>query len=582
MLTHLTIENFAIIDRADLEFGSGLVALTGETGAGKSIVIDAVGALLGNRLTADVIRSGADQSRVEGIFDQPQVEGLQELLDEFGAAWEDGSLIVAREVNRSGRSVARINGRAVPQSALQRLGRFLMDLHGQGDHLTLLRPAEHLRLLDGFAGLLSLRDDAKLSYQTVTRLRSEIERHEVDQREVIRRLDLLKYQINEIDSARLVIGEDSQLRLELSLLANAEKLAVGIDEARSALTENEGRAAVESLARAARELTELARIDPALESDRETVEEALELAGEVSRKLRRYRENIEFNAARLEEIEERLEQLRTLQRKYGNTVEDVLTFGERVQAELGEIEHGEEHLAALRDEDERATRTYSQQASDLSQKRRTAAPELAAALEAELGELNMLGTRFLVGLRYEQDPFGITLTDGQIVSFGPTGIDHCEFLIAANAGEELKPLVRVVSGGETARLMLALKTVLSAGDTVPTLIFDEIDAGIGGQTAVVVGRKIANLARQRQIICVTHLPQLAAFADHHFSVRKRIAAGRTHTDVRLLGREERIAEIAGMFGGDSGRKTAGALAQETLEASRSWKAATPVKERGST
>lgn len=579
-MTHLTIENFAIIDRVDLEFGPGLVALTGETGAGKSIVVDAVGALLGNRITADVIRAGAAQARVEGIFDQPPVDGIHELLEEFGAADEDGGLIVAREVNRSGRSVARINGRAVPQSALQRLGRFLMDLHGQGDHLTLLRPAEHLRLLDAFAGLLSRRDEVRQYYQTITRIRSEIERQQQDQREIARRLDLLNFQVKEIDSARLSVGEDDQIRLERTLLANSEKLALGIDTVRAALTEGEGGSAVESLARAARELAELARIDPALGDDGQAASEALELATELSRRLRRYRENIEFNADRLEEIEDRFEQVRNLERKYGNTVEDVLAFGIRARTELDQIEHSEEHLADLRLQEDSAQRQYGLAATDLSEKRHDASVELASALVTELTELNMVGTRFSVGLGYESDPTGVLLPDGQTVSFGPTGIDRCEFLIAANAGEELKPLVRVVSGGETARLMLALKTVLSAGDSVPTLIFDEIDAGIGGQTAVVVGRKIANLARQRQVICVTHLPQLAAFADHHYSVRKHIEAGRTRTEVSLMGQEEQVAEIAGMFGGDTGRKTAGALARETIEASRSWKATSPVNERG--
>lgn len=582
MLTHLTIENFAIIDRADLELGPGLVALTGETGAGKSIVVDAVGALLGNRITAEVIRAGAVQARVEGIFDQPPVEGVRELLEEFGADDEDGGLIVAREVNRSGRSVARINGRAVPQSALQRLGRFLMDLHGQGDHLTLLRPSEHLRLLDGFAGLLSRRDEVRQHYQTIARIRSEIDRQQQDQREIARRLDLLHFQVKEIDSVRLSVGEDDQLRLERTLLANSEKLALGIDAIRTALSEGERGSAVENLARAARDLADLARIDPALSEDRQTAEETLELVTELSRRLRLYRENIEFNADRLEEIEERFEQVRNLQRKYGNTVEEVLAFGIRARAELNQIEHSEERLAELRLEEDVARRHYCAAACELSEKRRRASVDLAAALEAELTELNMGETRFSVGLGYENDPLGVRLPDGQIVSFGPTGIDRCEFLIAANAGEELKPLVRVVSGGETARLMLALKTVLSAGDAVPTLIFDEIDAGVGGQTAVVVGRKIANLARQRQIICVTHLPQLAAFADHHYSVRKRTEAGRTRTEVTLMGREEQVAEIAGMFGGDTGHKTAGALARETIEASRSWKATLQVNERGST
>jgi DNA repair protein RecN (Recombination protein N) len=580
MLTHLTIENFAIIDKIDLELGPGLVVLTGETGAGKSIVVDAVGALLGNRIGPDAIRDGAAQARVEGIFDLPAVDGIHELLAEIGVEDEDGCLIVAREVNRNGRSVARVNGRAVPQSILQRLSHYLMDLHGQGDHLALLRPSEHLRLLDAFARLSSRRDEIRLAYQNLTRLRSEIASYEQNQRELARRIDLLRYQVSEIDSAALVVGEDDALRQERSLLANSEKLTRGIENVRSALSESDRGPALESLARAATELAELARIDPALSEEARAAEESVEEVTELSRRLRRYRETIEFNPARLEGIEERLEQIRNLLRKYGNTTQDVIAFADHARRDLDQIEHGEERLAEVKLQEEEARQHYVSLATELSVQRRLASIELSSALESELASLNMVGTRFAVGLDHASDPDGVQLTNGDMVEFGPTGIDRCEFLIAPNVGEDLKPLVRIVSGGETARLMLALKTILSAGDSVPTLIFDEIDAGIGGQTAVVVGRKIANLAQLHQIVCVSHLPQLAAFADLHFAVRKRAVDGRTVTYVNLLDGEERVAELAGMFGGDTGKQTARAHARETIEGSNSWKAGLQLTERG--
>ncbi|HLZ08381.1 MAG TPA: DNA repair protein RecN [Chloroflexota bacterium] len=580
MLTHLTIENFAIIDRVDLDLGPGLVVLTGETGAGKSIVVDAVGTLLGNRIGPDVIRDGATQARVEGIFDLPVVDEIRDVLGEIGVEDEDGGLIVAREVNRSGRSVARINGRAVPLSVLQRLGQYLMDLHGQGDHLALLRPTEHLRLLDGFARLTAKRDEVRRAYQDLTRLRSEIAAYQQDQREIARRLDLLRYQVSEIDVAAITVGEDDALRQERSVLANSEKLSRGIEDVRAALSEGDRGSVLESLSRAATVLAELARIDPFLSNDARATDEAVEQVTEINRRLRRYSENIDFNPTRLEDIEERLEQIRNLQRKYGNSIFDVLAFADRARQELDRIEHSEERVAELQSEEKASHQHYVTLATDLSKRRREASTELAAALESELAALNMAGTRFAVGLDYETDSTGVELPDGRYVDFGPTGIDRCEFLIAPNAGEDLKPLIRIVSGGESARLMLALKTVLSADDLVPTLIFDEIDAGVGGQTAVVVGRKIANLARLRQIVCVTHLPQLAAFADFHFAVRKRAQSGRTVTGVRLLDREERVAELAGMFGGDTGQQTAQAHARETLEGSNAWKATPQLTERG--
>jgi DNA repair protein RecN (Recombination protein N) len=576
VLSNLTIENFAIIDRVDLQLGPGLVALTGETGAGKSIVIDAVSGLLGSRLGPDVVRSGVNVARVEGIFYPPTSPDVRETLDEIGVPADEESIIITREISRNGRSIARINGRAVPVSALQRVGRSLVDLHGQGEHLTILRVAEHVRLLDGYAELDALREEVRKLAETARRLRAEYESYTQDQRELARRVDLLKFQIDEIETARLAPGEDEELRQERLVVANAEKLAVGIDQIRDDLAESDARSAVDVLGRASSVLVDLSRLDPALAGPRDQLEAAIDQVNDVLAELRRYRDEIEFSPERLEEIEERLNLIRSLERKYGSSIEEVLAFAQQARLELDQIEHREERVNDLKAQEATCLANYATAATRLSEARQLAAAALARDVERELAELNMAAARFHVQIRQSADPNGVDLPDGRSVAIGLTGIDEVEFFIATNAGEEPKPLVRVVSGGETARLMLALKAILAKGDPVPTLIFDEIDAGLGGQTAVVVGRKISTLARDRQVICVTHLPQIAAFADLHVSVRKETSEGRTRTDVRTLDAEARERELAGMIGGDAGLASARANARDQLRASTSWKENQPI------
>ena len=571
MIIHLAIENFAIIERVELDLGEGLVALTGETGAGKSIVIDAVGGLLGNRLGPEVIRTGASQARIEGVFEPPSHPSFPETLEDLGVPNEDDVLILGREISRNGRSLGRINGRAVPISALQRVGRFLLDLHGQGDHLTLLRVSEHLRMLDGFGGLDARREAVSALVAEIRQVREERAALTRDAREIARRLDLLRFQVEEISAAGLDADEEDALRAERTLLLNAERLATGVDRAREAISEGEGFAAIDRLGQAAASLADLARIDPNLADEQQTVEIILDQLTDVSRRLRRYRDHLDFSPGRLEEIEERLNLIRNLERKYGGTVAEVLAFVENARRELGSLEHHEERSEELADAERRLLTRLADLAISLSAARHEAAESLARSIEAELQELNMSGARFVVKLELQSDPSGVPLPDGRTVAFDSTGIDRVEFFVSANAGEEAKPLVKVVSGGETARLMLALKTILARADFVPTLIFDEIDSGIGGQTAVTVGRKIANLAADRQIICVTHLSQIAAFADHHLAVRKQIVNERTRTEVDVLGPSERVEEIAAMIGGSEGDPSAREHARAALRAAEVWK-----------
>ena len=580
VLTHLTIENFAIIDRIELALGPGLVALTGETGAGKSIVIDAVGGILGNRLGPDVVRTGADQARIEAIFAVPLQPALTATLEEFGVPLEDDTLIVSREISRSGRGVARANGRAVPLSCLQRIGRLLVDVHGQGDHLTLLRVAEHLRFLDGYAGLDPIRERVASLAREIESIRTERDALNRDQREMARQTDLLRFQIEEIDAARLQTGEDDELRQERSRLANAEKLAASTDLARQMLSEAEGTSALDRLGTAAQHLAELARLDPSLADEQQSLDLVVDQVNELSRRLRRYQEQIEFNPERLEEIEDRLNLIRSLQRKYGNTIDDVLEFGERARAQLDQLVHREERAADLEDRERAALAAYADVAISLSESRREAARQLAADVVGELDELNMTGARFDVSITAAPDAAGVPLPDGRTVAFDSTGIDRVEFFIATNAGEDVKPLVRVVSGGETARLMLALKHILSRADTVPTLIFDEIDSGIGGRTATIVGRKIASLAREHQIICVTHLAQIAAFADTHIAVSKAVTDGRTTTQAHILSTAGRVDELATMVGGQDDRSSARDHARDTLRLAEEWKLERVNTERG--
>ena len=580
MLTHLTVENFAIIDRLELELSGGLVALTGETGAGKSIVIDAVSGVLGSRLGPDVIRTGLDQARIEAIFDAPTSEGFLVVLDEFGVPFEDDCLIVSRDVSRSGRSVARVNGRAVPLSCLQRLGRLLVDVHGQGDHLTLLRVSEHRRLLDGYGRLESAQWEVADVAKEIRAIRAEREALTRDRREIERQVDLLRFQTEEIDGARLQPGEDDALRLERTLLANAEKLARAIEVARDALSEAEATSALDRLGTVSSELSELARIDPSMTDVQQMVDLLVDQAGDLSRRLRAYEEQIEFNPDRLEEIEERLAVVRSLQRKYGSTIEDILAFAEAAREQLDGLIHREERASDLAVREQEAVARFVGAAMALSASRQNVACQLATDVDRELSELNMAGARFQVDIAQEINPAGVPLPDGRVVSFDDSGIDRIEFYISPNAGEEFKPLVRVVSGGETARLMLALKNILSRADTVPTLIFDEIDSGIGGRTAIVVGQKIARLARDRQIICVTHLSQIAAFADEHVAVSKRVTDGRTRTEARILDLEGRIEELAIMVGAQGDRSSAREHARDALRHAEEWKRDEPHAKRG--
>ncbi len=582
MLSELTIRDFAIIDELHLRFAPGFNVLTGETGAGKSIIVDAVSLVLGGRADMEFVRSGAPQATVEAVFalDAEAQAVLGPLLEQDGLEGDDPALLLlAREVRREGRNVCRVNGRAVSLKVLSGVGQFLVDIHGQTEHLSLMRVGEHVDLLDRYGDLWSLRNEVESLVRQFHGVRGELASLRRDERELARRVDLLQYQVREIESARLEPGEDQELGQERTLLANAEQLGDLSDEAQLALFggDEERPSALDQVQKAVRALSGLARLDPQIASLLETAEALSYQVEDLSGSLREYQERIEFDPRRLNQVEERLALIHSLQRKYGDRIEDVLAYATRARREMETIEHSEERIAELEVEEERLLRQVGQAGGRLSTLRREAGERLSAGIEGQLEELSMARARFGVGLTWRSDPEG-AYVEGQRVGFDLTGLDRVEFLIAPNVGEPLKPLVRIASGGETSRLMLALKTVLAQADRTPTLIFDEIDAGIGGRVGAVVGRKLWDLtvsdggkARSHQVLCVTHLPQLASYADRHLQVRKGIVGERTVTNVHSLAGDEREQELAGMLG---------ALTEQTRASAREMIAASQSDKQG--
>ncbi len=576
MLTELRIENFAIIDHLELSFHPGLNIFTGETGAGKSIIIDAVEAILGGRSEATMVRAGANRANIEAVFELSETTraALHELLDGEGLLEDDApgsgvkALTVGREIRSNGRSIARVNGRSVNVGLLVQLSAYLVDVHGQSEHLSLLQVNHHLGLLDRFADVEEPLNAYHQTYSQMQALRRELADLRMAESEAARRTDILTYQINEIEVARLHAGEEEDLRTERNRLANAEGLAALSQEAVQLLDEGmpESPAVTDLVGQVVSALGNLARLDPAQAALSEQAQLVSENLSDLSSSLRDYLEGIEFNPKRLDQVEERLNLIHNLKRKYGEDIPAVLAFAEHARAQLDAITHASERIVELLGMEERLLQTLGKQGLILSEKRHAAAQMLESAVEHELDSLSMSGAHFKVEFRQRPDPEGVLLEDGRRLAFDAAGLEKVEFLVAPNPGEGLKPLVKIASGGETSRLMLAIKNVLANADQVPTLIFDEIDQGIGGRVGGVVGRKLWNLARQHQVLCVTHLPQLAAYGEQHFCVQKDLKDGRTLTRVQALDGQARLLELAQMMGevSEGTRRSA----QELLDAAR--------------
>ncbi|MEA4811465.1 MAG: DNA repair protein RecN [Anaerolineaceae bacterium] len=557
MLLDLSIRNFAIIPQLDLEFDKGLTVFTGETGAGKSIILDALNLILGGKAESGMIRKGAERASVEASF---RVEAaaqalLNPLLDAEGLLEEPGFLTLAREIRAEGRSIARVNGRSVSQGLQSEIGEILVDTHGQSEHLSLLKVRSHLSLLDRFA-----HDDEELKayqalYARYQTLSHKLEKLQAQQLNADQRQDMLQFQIREIEEAKLKPGEEEALRAERTRLANAETLNKLTAEALSALDEGspETSSATDLLGLAIHHLTELNHIDPSLSGLAERVEGALTTLSDAAYELRAYLEAIEFNPKRLDQIEERLNLMGNLKRKYGGSIKAVIDHLAKNKFELDEVVNSTEQIQQVIDEINDLTKVMAVAALALSRQRTKAAAKLSQVVENHLGRLQMHKARFEVQMRTQKNETGLPLAaDGaeaeEKIAFDANGMDHVEFLIETNPGEGLKPLAKIASGGETSRLMLALKNALAEADQIPTLVFDEIDQGIGGRVGLTVGEMLWQLGRSHQVLCVTHLPQLAAFGDRHYSVSKSEMDGRTVTKVTPLEGRARTLELAAMMG----------------------------------
>ncbi len=552
MLTELRIENFAIIDKLELEFVSGLIIFTGETGAGKSIIMDALEMLLGGRTDASVLRADAERASVEGVFKLAAAskDSVNEILKREDLLDDETYVTLAREVRREGRSIARINGRTVNVALLKEIGAFLVDIHGQTEHLSILDSRTHLGLLDRFAGVDTLLSTYRETFGALQSVRRELTDLRALQNDSARRIEMLTFQAEEIEAARIKPGEDEELRLERDRLANAETLASNAQEALQLLDEGtpETPAITDQLGQAVAALASLARVDTARAELSARAEVLLETISDISHELRDYLETVEYNPHRLEDVEERLDMLHRLLRKYGGTIQSVLAFGAKARAELETITSAAEKLDDLRSRETILLKELAERGLQLSEKRKKAAESLSKGIETELDDLKMASARFGVDFQTRPDAAGLPLSQDLRAAFDSTGFDRVEFLVAPNPGEGLKPLVKIASGGETSRFMLALKNTLARADQIPSLVFDEIDQGIGGRVGGVVGQKLWHLGRAHQVLCITHLPQLAAFGDQHFKVEKLVANGRTTSRVKLMDGHDRLLELAQMLG----------------------------------
>ena len=588
MLRLLSVTNFATIEQLDIELAPGFSVLTGETGAGKSIIVDALGFLIGGRADVGMVRSGARQSRVEGIFllgdDIPQK--IKVALNEYQIDVGEEEIILAREVNLDGRNTCRVNGRIVPLRLLSTLAQHLVDIHGQNQHLSLLRVREHMDILDKYGGLWQLRTEVAEWTRQLTEVSQELDRLRKNEEEVAQRVDFLRYQVGEISTANLRPTEYDDLTLERDWVANAERIITLSDHAYRALYDSFDRreSVMDLIGQVSKDLSQLEQLDPSLRQNLESVDALMHQVDELARALRSYRDGIEYSPDRLHELQERLDLINRLKRKYGSTIGEILAFGERASQELEKLYHREERVEGLKAREMDLRRRVGRLAGQLSEARQHAARGLADAIQEEVAGLAFGHAQVLVDIRQSDSEDGVPVgaADGvpyatpslggesiRHLAFNETGIDSVEFLISLNPGEPPRPLARIASGGEASRLMLAIKTILSTADQIPILVFDEVDAGVGGRVGSVLGQKLWGLSKSHLVLCVTHLPQIACYADHHAKVTKLASHDRTVTSVEVLDGAARVTELSQMLGSDSGATRTSVL--EMLRQAKSWK-----------
>jgi DNA repair protein RecN (Recombination protein N) len=550
MLQLLSISNIALIDDLRVEFDGALNLLTGETGSGKSILVDALGVLIGGRFTSELLKTGAERGSIEGLFVLSPNPQLEALLENSGLNNGD-ELIIRRELSATGRNKIFINNQLATQSLLRDLRPFLVDLHGQGDQQTLFDADTHLELLDNFGGYFPLRVEVAETYENLSRLQRELASLRKDAAEKFQLVDTLQFQISELERAQLSIGEDERLEEERRRLSNVEKLTALCQSSYSRIYEDDD-AALARLRQTLKDVEELSEFDSSFREYVEGLEAARAVVEDLSFALRDFADKLEFSPARLATIEDRLAELSRLKRKYGGSIETALEHLAQAQDRLRQIETSDEREQELNDQLTAARKSYLDCARKLHKQRMRVAKLLEQAVEQGIAEVAMENARFHVHVS--------TTDDTDLEQAGPTGIDRVEFYFSANVGEEVKPLARVASGGEASRLMLVLKTVSNALEFPRTIVFDEIDTGIGGRVSEAVGIKLKKLSKTNQVLCVTHQPQIARFADNHLVVQKEALAGRTQVSVNKLDRAGRVEELARMLTGaeitDSARRHA--------------------------
>lgn len=568
MLTLLKIKNIALIDEIEIEFGGGLNLLTGETGSGKSIIVDSLGALTGERLSSDLVKEGQQSARIEGLFSLPANSALRVVCDESGIEIDETAeidLIVRREVHLSGKNRIFVNNQLVTQAVLKKLGAFVVDIHGQGEHAALFDSATHLRMLDRYADMKDAGQNVAEAHRHWSVTQAELGMLEKNEAEKLQLLDVLRFQVNEIKNVNLQMGDDGELEEEKRRLNNVEKLSSLSEDAYALLYENT-ESTIATLEKATRKIESLADYESKFREYVDGLKSAHAVIEDLAITARDYRNHLEFSPERLEEIENRLAEISRLTRKYGGSVESVLTHLKDAEERLENIETAEFRERELREKLKTLRLDYLNAATYLHEKRVQAAAKFETAVEANLKAVALEKARFEVRI---ESPDKSRLDDENFDRvFTAKGFDRVEFYFSANAGESPKPLARVASGGEASRLMLILKTTAKSTDGEKTAVFDEIDAGIGGRVAEAVGMKLKELARSQQVLCVTHQPQVASQADRHFLIEKAMARKSTTISVRELNKTERVEEVARMLAGETITEAARANAREMLAAAR--------------
>jgi DNA repair protein RecN (Recombination protein N) len=578
MLDELSVKNFGIIEEINWKPSAGMNVITGETGAGKSLVVDAVETLLSGQAKEEDIRHGSNEARVEGVFHQEAGEGyraLRELLKEKGLDVGDGTVLLTCEIRRQGRTTPRVNRQAVSRSLLKDIGAAMVDIHGQSEHLSLLNKSHHLNYLDAYAHTVEKRRVFAEATAALHQMEREIQSLSRDEQELARHIELLNFQIDEIKKAELQDGEEEALQKELVILTSAEKLkAASFEIYRIIYGEDNAMTASSALDKVNETLPLMKQIvdtDASLKPKMANLEEIINGLEELAREVRSYGDNLNFDPQRLEEVQNRLELLKSLKRKYGGSINDVLGYLAKAEKELAGLTSSGERREELEAQREQLKKQMGALAAKLSQERQRAGQKLAAVVKKELAELSMGRVDFIVSITQEPLPEGIPLPDGKIYKFNNNGLDDVAFLASTNPGEPAKALDKIASTGEISRFMLALKSALAEADTIPILIFDEIDIGIGGRSGEVIGRKLWKLAQRHQVICVTHLPQIAAFADTQYRVSKQTVRDRTVSTIESLQGETREKELAMMIGGTQYTENALKAARELIEKATTWK-----------